>query len=222
VTPHEVLHFWFPAPASDATALAANDRRWFSSSSTFDSEIAGRFGAAIEQAGRGVYDAWTGTARGRLALIVLLDQLPRNAWRGTARAYAWDDIAVGQCLAGLHERADVELPLAERLFFYLPLLHAEQRTHQDLSVRCMDALWRAAGAEQRSYYAGWRLVARRQRAIVRCFGRFPHRNAVLGRRSTAAENLLLAAIGLRARLAALFYRGQDPRRRQPTLRTEKS
>ena len=194
MTPDEVLDFWFPA-----AALAVNHRRWFNGGPALDRDIADRFGAAIEHAGHGAYDDWTQTARGRLALIVLLDQFPRNAWRGTPRAYAWDENAVGECLAGMREGADAGLSLVERLFFYLPLLHSEQRSHQDLSVGCMKALWRAAAAEERPYFARWRIVARRQRALLRCFGRFPHRNVVLGRRSNAAEKLFLVALRLRHR-----------------------
>lgn len=195
----DILGFWFAESPTDGTALSARMARWFGHDETFDRTIASRFGDDIERAGRGEFDAWKRAARGRLALIVLLDQMARNAHRGSARAYAFDATATALCLEGLAARADLELAPIERLFFYLPLLHSERLSDQRRSVECFERLRTEAPSQQTRDFAAWAALARRHRAIIALFGRFPHRNAVFDRESSVKEATFLAIRVLRER-----------------------
>lgn len=170
----DVLAFW----------RGAGPERWFRKDSAFDALFRDRFLAAHEAAARGELDGWAATPAGALALVILLDQFPRNAFRGSARVYATDpqarEVASRAVEAGFDR--GIEAPL--RNFFYLPFMHSE---HLDDLERCI-ALTRAEGGEQHRY-------AQHHRDIVARFGRFPHRNAVLGRHSTPDEERFLAEGG---------------------------
>jgi uncharacterized protein (DUF924 family) len=172
----KVLSFWF-APASRPC--------WFESEKGFDREIEERFLSLIEAAARGELEPWAETPRGALALCILLDQFPRNVWRGTPRAFASDAEArrvAGAALAAGHDR---KLEADERLFLYLPFEHSEDLADQERSV----ALFHDLGdAEQLDY-------AVRHHDIIARFGRFPHRNRVLGRVSTPEEQAFLQQPG---------------------------
>jgi uncharacterized protein (DUF924 family) len=155
--------------------------QWFRKDPAFDRDFAERFAALHEGAARGELDAWADDAEGALALLILLDQYPRNAFRGSARMYATDAqarrIARAAIDAGHFERVDEAL----RLFFCLPFAHSEDLADQDVSV----ALNTRLGAEALRHAEG-------HRDIVRRFGRFPHRNALLGRETTPDEAAFLA------------------------------
>lgn len=170
VQPEDVLAFW----------REAGPTRWFRKDEAFDSQFRSRFMGAHEAAQRGDFDAWTATAAGALALLILLDQFPRNAFRGTARAFASDgharDVARHALAQGLDRAVDADL----RNFFYLPFMHSEQLADQDLAVE----LTRTLGDEALRY-------AVMHRAIIEKFARFPHRNEVLGRTTTPAEQRFL-------------------------------
>lgn len=174
--PHELLRFWRDAGA----------RRWFNPDPAFDAELRQRFLATHEAAAAGRLDGWAGNADSALALVLLLDQFPRNAFRGTARMYATDakarEVAAGAIAAGHDQQVDAQL----RPFFTLPFMHSEELP--DLE-RCV-ALNEAIGGESLRF-------ARHHRDIVARFGRFPHRNAVLGRPSTPEEERFLAEGGFR-------------------------
>ena len=124
-TPRDVLAFWFPEPRTGLSSLGENAVRWFQGGRDLDHAIARRFADEIARAARGELDGWKSDPRGRLALIVLLDQFTRNAFRGTTGAYNFDELAVRLCREGLAEGADLALTPIERHFFYLPLLHSE-------------------------------------------------------------------------------------------------
>jgi uncharacterized protein (DUF924 family) len=186
VQPQDVLEFWFDP------AHAAN---WFAKDPAFDEEIRRRFAAAVEDAAHGRLDAWADTPAGRLALLILLDQFPRNLHRGEARAWAADVKAQRVALSGLDEGFDQALPQLQRLFAYLPLEHAEDMGLQQRSVALFEALHAQAPAAERARFAEFVDYARRHREVIARFGRFPHRNAVLGRDSTAAEREYLAQPG---------------------------
>lgn len=155
----------------------AGPQKWFKKDEDFDARFKARFLAAHEAAAMGKLDSWAGTADGALALLVLLDQFPRNAWRDTPRMYATDgkalDVARRAVDAGLDMQ--VEDP-GLRAFFYLPFMHSESLAAQDRSVE----LCRNANEDNLRF-------AVHHRDIVARFGRFPHRNAVLGRESTPEE-----------------------------------
>ena len=178
-----VLDFWF-GPA-DSPGYGTARAVWFESDSAFDAEVRQRFGAAIEPAAQGDLDGIAANAEGALALIILLDQFPRNVYRGTARAFAHDARArsvAHDALAAGHDRA---LAPFMRPFLYLPFEHSEAMADQDRSV----ALFRAHGDERALSFA----IAHRD--VIARFGRFPHRNAVLGRASTAEELAFLEQPG---------------------------
>jgi uncharacterized protein (DUF924 family) len=174
--------------AADVVAFwrDAGPQRWFKADAAFDAEFRARFLQAHEAAARGGLDAWSATAAGALALVLLLDQFPRNAFRGTARVHATDAQARAVADAALRERHDAAVDPSLRQFFYLPFMHSENLQDQE---RCV-ALNEAQGGES----LRWAL---HHRDVIRRFGRFPHRNAVLGRSSTPEEERFLAEGGFR-------------------------
>lgn len=191
----ESLHAcWFGGPADEAAAQRQSTL-WWSKSAELDAELARRFGDMVAAARGGALDDWTATPQGALALILLTDQLPRNIYRGAPAAFASDPRALSVCLAGLASGTDRQLAPVERVFFYLPLEHAESMAEQDRSVavctQLLDDVPDAVAARYRSVLD----YAVRHRQIIARFGRFPHRNAILGRVSTAEELAFLAGPG---------------------------
>jgi len=182
----EILDFWF--------ADGPNTKRmiWFQSTPDFDAACRDLCGAMLAPAREGAYDSWAETAEGALALVLVLDQMPRNIHRGTAAAFASDAKAREMARLVLERGFDQQVAQAQRTFFYLPFEHAENMADQDLSVRLLTALAREPGVVN-----GERTIdfAERHRDVIRRFGRFPHRNAALGRVSTVAEADYLARAG---------------------------
>ncbi|WP_214455077.1 DUF924 family protein, partial [Aeromonas dhakensis] len=177
-----LLTFWFGEESDDVTRAKRQAPLWWGKNSATDALLASRFGDQAAAAAAGELAHWAEAAEGRLALILLLDQLPRNIHRGTPAAFAQDAKARDLCLKGLSLGADLALPPLGRVFFYLPLEHAESREQQARSVTLFEGL----AAEQaegpaRETFAGFADFARRHQVIVERFGRFPHRNAILGR-----------------------------------------
>ena len=173
-----ILDFWFdPAHAA----------HWFVADTQFDEHIRQRFAAAVEPAARGQLDDWAGEAESWLALLLLLDQFPRNLHRGDARSWTADVKAQRVALSGLADGFDQSLPPLQRVFAYLPLEHAEDMGLQQRSVALFEALHAEAPPEQRERYAMFLDYARRHREVIARFGRFPHRNAVLHRTDTPDE-----------------------------------
>ena len=179
----DILAFWFgPAPHADRDV-------WFRKDDAFDATIRARFGDAVEAAIGGACDGWSATPRGALASILLLDQFTRNIYRGTARAFAGDERALGLAGRAVDAGLDRQLDFFERWFCYLPFEHAESAAAQERSL----ALFRALADESgRHDLVDW---AERHAVIVRRFGRYPHRNAILGRPSTADEIAFLREPG---------------------------
>ena len=171
VVAQHVLAFWREAGPS----------RWFRKNKAFDADFRTRFLGAHESATRGDLDFWAGDAEGALALLVLLDQFPRNAFRGTARMYESDAKARAVARAAIEAGFDKGVEPDLRNFFYLPLMHSEDLADQDRAVE----LARALGGEALRY-------ALIHRDIIEKFGRFPHRNKLLGRTSTPEERKFLA------------------------------
>ncbi|MBX3607487.1 MAG: DUF924 domain-containing protein [Piscinibacter sp.] len=179
-TPQAVLDFWFGAPGTPAHGQRRPE--WFRKDPAFDAAIAARFGPLIESALAGRLDTWATDAPSTLALIVVLDQFTRNCLRDTPRAFAGDRQALELARALVGRGADRELPTVQRTFAYLPFEHAEDLAAQREAVRLFEALAAEDPAE-----AGSLDYAIRHRDIVARFGRFPHRNAILGRASTPEE-----------------------------------
>lgn len=176
--PADIVAFWRDAGAA----------KWFTKDDIFDAEIDRRFETAHHAAARGELAHWAETPEGTLALLLLLDQFPRNIWRGSAHAFATDPLACMFVRNALAARQDMETDPSLRVFFYLPFEHSEALADQDLCLaRCAD-LDAASGSD-------WSTWARLHRDIIVRFGRFPHRNAMLGRESTEEEIAFLVAGG---------------------------
>lgn len=197
----DVLQFWFgPKPYSAAQA-AQRSRLWFGDPKApelrpqTDELIQSRFAALIAAAARGELASWESSPRRRLALILLLDQFPRNVFRGTAAAYAQDTKALTLAVSGMHFGADAALDPLERMFFYMPLMHAESLEVQDEAVAAFRRLRDEAPAELRPYFESSLRYAKLHRDLIARFGRFPYRNAALGRESSSAEADYLASAG---------------------------
>jgi uncharacterized protein (DUF924 family) len=183
-----VLDFWFGACGADGSLDPAKKKMWFGGGRKHDGAIRERFGALHARASRGELDMeWAATPPGRVALIVVLDQFSRHIHRDTAAAFARDAAAQQLAVVGIDRGADHRLVPAQRVFFYLPLEHSEDIELQRLCVRCFDGLAHTVPAARRKDYDGYLDYARRHLEIIERFGRFPHRNKVLGRRSTPAE-----------------------------------
>ena len=181
----EILHFWFGED---------NELRpqWFRKDAAFDALIGERFGASIEQALAGGLAGWAEAPGSALARILLLDQFTRNVFRDTPRAFAGDAQALAAARSMLARGHDRALPPLRRVFAYLPFEHAEDRAAQQQSL----ALYAALGAADAAL-ASFEDYARRHAAVIERFGRFPHRNAILGRPSTAEELAFLEQPGSR-------------------------
>lgn len=195
MTPGDVLGFWFGAHAGDSATAQAQRRLWWSKDAVVDADIRERFGALVSAAAAGRHDDWAATPRGRLALLVLLDQFSRNIHRDTAQAFAHDAQALRLALEGLEAGHDRSLRPIERVFCYLPLEHAESLPLQVRSVALFRALAAEAGEAGRATFAGYLDFAERHHAIIARFGRFPHRNRILGRKSTPEETAFLKQPG---------------------------
>jgi uncharacterized protein (DUF924 family) len=175
VTPQEVIGFW----------RAAGPTKWFTKDEAFDAECRRLFLQAHQAAAAGKLSAWENSPEGSLALLILLDQMPRNMFRATPRAYATDPLALTAAERALARGYDQHFVPPERGFFYLPFMHSEHLPDQE---RCV-ALYRAAGDEYGLKYA------EDHADIIRRFGRFPHRNVVLGRTTSDEEQAFLDAGG---------------------------
>ena len=189
--PEQIINFWFRDDVNDAAAMRARFDTLFSVDETFDTEVRERCGAQAEQALDGALDHWVDRARGALALLILLDQVSRNIYRGTARAFAGDTQARAIAELALKRSFDKELALIQRVFLYMPFEHAEDLTLQDRCVAGYEALYAAASPDFRGLMSEAVQAGKDHREIIRRFGRFPHRNALLGRISTPEERAWL-------------------------------
>ncbi|WP_397532589.1 DUF924 family protein [Roseateles sp.] len=184
----QVLNFWFGPLSSESDGQPRV--AWFKKDESFDDEVRQRFGALLEQALAGGLQSWDHSSFGTLAHVLLLDQFTRNAFRGQPRAFAGDAQALRSALALIDRGLDTKLSTLQRWFIYLPLEHAEDLALQQRCVALFEAL---AGAD--ASLAGALDYAQRHLAVIESFGRFPHRNAILGRPSSAAELDYLAQPG---------------------------
>ena len=184
----EILTFWFDEVRDEPAYFEEYAPRWFVQNADFDRQIVQRFQADYELAAQGQLTHWTETARGGLALILVLDQFPRNMFRNDPRAFATDPLARQIAEQMIDAGFDRQLRLIERYFVYVPFMHSEDRTHQQRSVMLFQQL-----AEERAYFDTSYAV--RHQEVIDRFGRFPHRNTVLGRASTPAELEFLKQFG---------------------------
>ena len=191
LVPDDILDFWFGDglslgwPSDDRSAL------WFGGGAALDAQIRERFGALVDQAVDGKLSDWEQPVRARLALVILLDQFTRNVYRSQARAFAGDGRSQRLVLQALPLGQDDDLPTVGRVFFYMPLMHAESPALQDECVMLFEKLVRQSPPELQPKLAGNLRAAREHADIVARFGRFPHRNDVLGRPNTPEEHSFL-------------------------------
>jgi len=184
---HDLLNFWFgdlgfaDLPSSDRTNL------WFGESEKLKEMITRSFGKDYKAAIDGKLFEWSNTPRGRLALIILLDQFSRYLHRNSSKAFEFDAKAQELCIEGLKQRMDQSLTLIERVFFYMPLVHSENSDIQEESIQLFQALVGLSMTETTQVYQLFLAYAYAHFRVIKEFGRFPQRNAILGRSSTAAE-----------------------------------
>jgi len=183
-TIEEIHDFWFGE--LDAQGVCKTDRhgRWFGADEETDRVCRERFGAPLDRAVAGALDNWADTDRGLVALVVLLDQFSRNVHRGTALAFAGDGRALALATAAIDSGRHLRLPAIHRVFLYLPLEHAELIGVQDRCVALFEALQTEVDSAR---FADFTRYAVAHREVIAKFGRFPHRNAVLGRASSPGE-----------------------------------
>jgi uncharacterized protein (DUF924 family) len=187
----DVLAYWYDGwedrtagPGSPAMA------RWFGKAEATDREIRERFEEDHLRAARGELSAWEASARGRLALVILLDQFPRNIYRGTPHAFATDGLAYALAVRSIEEGIDLAPRPVERIFLYLPLMHSETALGHALARRKyaeLEAHVRKIDPERGDFYHGSVVFEEKHAVIIERFGRYPHRNAILGRASTPEE-----------------------------------
>ncbi len=187
-----IMDYWFgdlqtaDLPGNERTAL------WFGGTESIDGEIMDLFAKDVESAILGKYDHWTATPRGTLALLILFDQFSRNIYRGKPEAFSQDEKALALCLQGIKQKQDHTLTLIQRVFFYMPLEHSERIEMQQHSVIAFQSLANMSMPETVKLYQAFLRYAVMHYDIIKQFGRFPHRNLILGRTSTEAEVLFLS------------------------------
>ncbi len=174
-SPADVIAFW----------REAGPETWFKRDETFDAQIAGRFSALHGAAAQGAHDSWAASGEGALALILVLDQFSRNIYRGSPLAFATDEKALQIARLAIGRGDDQTLPKDLQVFFYMPFEHCECLAEQRMAIRL-------AHAAQNANYLKYAHI---HHNVIRRFGRFPHRNAVLGRHTTAAERAFLEGGG---------------------------
>ena len=184
----DILDFWLGDGLALGWPSEDLNRRWFLGSAALDAEISSRFGPAVQRAMQGELTDWEAPLHSRLALVILLDQFSRNVFRGTARAFNGDARARQLTLQTLVQHEDRQLPWVGRVFLYMPLMHAEDLALQEQSVACFAQLVASAPDALKPKLQGNLDFALQHQAIIARFGRFPYRNAVLGRASSAEED----------------------------------
>ena len=182
MSPDDVLAFWFGSEEGEFR------QSWFQKDALFDKEVRSRFLGLYEEAASGEHDDWRENARGALALVIVLDQFPRNMFRDDPRTYATDEKAREVCMHAVEHALDRELPPLHRWFLYMPMMHSERVEDQRTSVELFKRLGKVGEADPVPYATG-------HADIVERFGRFPHRNAILGRETTAEEAEFLQGPG---------------------------
>ncbi len=190
-----ILAFWFKEHQLSAPQIDRRMDIWFGEDAAFDHEIQQTFSTDVEEASDGKLDHWAEEPRGRLALILLLDQFRRNIYRGTAKAFEKDKAALKLCVEGAMQKKDRGLTPIQRVFFYMPLQHAESLKVQSKAVELYTRLAEAVSPTLQETFLTIAQFAELHRDIIEQYGRFPHRNALLGRKNTPEEDEYLAGDG---------------------------
>ena len=186
-SPQDVLAYWFGDKTDPVEVDREKSDLWWTKRRSTDDDIRSRFGADVEQAAAGGLDHWGSEASGRLALVILLDQFSRNIYRGTPQSFASDHRALAHAKAGIELGHDLELPPIRRYFLYMPFMHAEDCDDQETCVAVFERLVQSVDPAHREFFRRQSEYAVAHRDIVARFGRFPHRNEILGRDTTPEE-----------------------------------
>lgn len=195
-----ILEFWFGS-LTDAIPIDKKSppaKLWFNGGRAFDEEVRARFSADYEKARAGEYKDWGADARGRLALVLIFDQFPRNMFRGTPQAFETDGLALELAKRSIKDGKEKELMLIERVFLYMPFMHAESLDAQELGIKSFFGLIeesKVKSSPNTAYFQYNLIYAKQHRDIIARFGRFPHRNAILQRPSTPQETEFLTKPG---------------------------
>ena len=190
-----IITFWFREQELSAPQIDRRMDIWFGADEVFDHECKKDFSDDVTAASEGRLDHWAHEPRGRLALILLLDQFRRNIFRGTADAFSKDKMALKLCVEGAMAKTDQGLAPIERVFFYMPLQHAESKKVQAKSVELFSKLAEAVSPTYRETFETVTQFAELHRDIIEQFGRFPHRNTLLNRANTPQEDEYLSGDG---------------------------
>ena len=184
-----INRFWFGDMGENGLCSPETAGRWFTKSDGFDRLVEEGFGAALRSVKSGEPEGMTVSPRGALGFIILTDQFPRNIHRGKPEAFAFDGLSLAVCRRGVEKGFDGSLFPVERVFFYMPLMHSESLAFQKISVRVFSSLAAEFGenAKTAAMLKSSADYARRHFEIIKRFGRYPHRNAILGRESTPEE-----------------------------------
>ena len=188
----DILSFWFKEQALSAPQIDRRMDTWFGEDPVFDHELEKAFGNDIERASKGELNHWAESPRGRLALILLIDQFRRNIYRNTEKAFEMDKLALKLCVEGAMEKKDKGLSPIEKVFFYMPLQHAESARVQAKSVELFTRLAESVSPTYQETFLTIAQFAELHKDIIDQFGRFPHRNTLLGRKNTPEEDEYLA------------------------------
>ena len=195
MTPTDIIEYWLGPTPDDVESVTRASKRWYAMDSGLDTEIRDRFGPFIQAARQGALAAWETTSQGALGLVILLDQFTRNAYRGTPEAFGGDALALAVATRAVEGGLDRELGCAGRAVLYHPFEHSEEPSDQARSVALFEALVREAPPAWREFAAEFVPYAHSHRDVIARFGRFPHRNPILGRASTPEETAYLDAGG---------------------------
>ena len=193
IDPEHILEFWFADAANDPRQAKNRYDFWFKATREIDNTIRTRFSELMPQALAGGLAAWEEQPHSWLALLILLDQFPRNLFRGTAQAFETDPFAQQIARRGFDRGFDSSLSVMEQLFSFMPYQHAEDVKLQEESVRLGDALLATAPTEWAAFIENFQGSARKHLSLIQRFGRFPHRNVLLGREMTLEEQAYLDA-----------------------------
>jgi uncharacterized protein (DUF924 family) len=183
----KVNKYWFGRVEETVVPSERRARLWFGESLEIDTEIKELFANELEDVREGRCTVWENSPRGKLAMIIMLDQFSRHLHRGYPQSFSKDDYALSICIQGMETQEDHSLSLIERVFFYFPLLHSEHLKHQEESIRAYQMLVELAFPETQVNYESFFKFANHHYSIVRRFGRFPQRNEIMGRESTDEE-----------------------------------
>jgi uncharacterized protein (DUF924 family) len=195
IDPEAILEFWFGSDLDNNASIDARSVSWFLPSLAFDAEISSRFAGLSERGLAGALAHWEAAPRSALALVIALDQFPRNLYRGDLRAFSCDEAALHAAERAIDRGFDREVHPIEAGFFYIPFEHSEDIGAQERCVTLFREMEARCPEGLRGHVRGYIGFAERHRAVIERFGRFPHRNAVLGRRSTDEERAYLQAGG---------------------------